>query len=256
VTVDPAQQSFLTTLDELQCWLREHRIAYAIIGSLAVAAYVDQGAGLDFNRPHSADTTQRMPDIDLIVPRDALAAVAEFTRAASTRTAFPVNVDTFAAQTDIDLRPHAATSYLTCRRLLLPVPTRLFVPRRVPLLGQQLTTIDPRVLLHTFGTIGGVIRKKDIPKIEALAAVITSGAAPSQFSERDCEVFSRYMQARKRQYPVYIAARRTWNEVLERLPPQARQVAKHRLTPVMKRALLHLNQTSDQRQRPTTGRSR
>jgi hypothetical protein len=120
---------------------------------------------------------------------------------------FPVKVETVDGYTDF--RPDAEYSYLTHRQLRFPVPTALFAPRKASLLGQEITTIDPRTLLHMFGTIGGVIRKKDVPKIVGLADAIKSGKAVSRFSERDCEVFSRYMVARKRQYPAFIATKRT-----------------------------------------------
>ena len=50
----------------------------------------------------------------------------------------------------IDFRPDAEYSYLTHRQLRFPVPTALFAPRKASFLGQEITTIDPRTLLHTF----------------------------------------------------------------------------------------------------------
>lgn len=124
------------------------------------------------------------------------------------------------------------------------MPTALFTPRKATLLGQEITTIDPRTLLHTFGTVGGVIRKKDVPKIVALADAIKSGKATSRFSERDCEVFSRYMIARKRRYPVFIASKRTWEGVLGVLPPKASQAIKHHILPGAQQAIRRLNRAA------------
>jgi hypothetical protein len=54
-------------------------------------------------------------------------------------------------------------------------------------------TIDPRVLLHTVGTIGGIVRRKDVSKIAALEGALESGAAASRFSEDDSALCSRAM---------------------------------------------------------------
>jgi hypothetical protein len=70
---------------------------------------------------------------------------------------------------------------------MFPVPSTLFRPRAACLLGRQIKTIDPRTLLHTFGTIGGVVRPKDVPKMIRLAEAIGGGRAVSRHTEQDCE---------------------------------------------------------------------
>jgi hypothetical protein len=240
VTADPEENRgrFLVELARVQAWLTSERIPFAIVGSLAVSAYTDQGRSIDFNRPGAYDRTQRMPDIDLLVPRDSAAKVRAYAEALGSQ-AFPVTIETIDAY--IDYRPGSDRSYLTHRRLQFPVPTELFEPRKATLLGQEITTLDPRTLLHTFGTVGGVIRKKDVPKIVGLAEAITSGRAVSRFRERDCEVFSRYMVARKRQYPVFIAAKRTWEGALEAMPKKAAQAIKHHILPAAHESMARLN---------------
>lgn len=235
-----ARRSFLAVLGGLERWLQEERIPYAIIGSLAVAAYVDEGRSIDFDRAHAYDATQRMPDIDLLVPRGDLEVVRRYS-AEVRRSGFPVDIDTGAAGGYVDFRPAAEHSYLTHRRLMFPVRTELFEPRRVALLARTITAIDPRVLLHTFGTIGGVVRQKDVPKIVALAEAVGSGTAPSRFTERDCEVFSRYLVARKRQHPTFIAAKGTWESVMDVLPPKAERAVKHHLVPATQRLVGRMN---------------
>jgi hypothetical protein len=84
--------------------------------------------------------------------------------------------------------------------------------------GVEITTIDPRVLLHTFGTIGGIIRRKDVPKITALAAALESGAAVSRFSEADCAAFARYTEERDLRYPRYRAFLRLVDRCWRRCP--------------------------------------
>jgi hypothetical protein len=83
------------------------------------------------------------------------------------------------------------------------------------------------VLLHTFGTIGGIIRRKDVPKITALAGALESGAAVSRFSEDDCAVFARYAEERDSRYPRYRAFVRLVDEMLEALPPAASSGARY-----------------------------
>jgi hypothetical protein len=243
-----ARRSFLAAVDRMEQWLNERRIPHALIGSLAVSAYVDEGRAADFDRPHAYNPTQRMPDIDLLVPRSKLDTVRRYADRVQ-RSDFPVNIDTGAAGGYIDFRPAAEHSYLTHRRLMLPVRSQLFEPRRAVLLGQEITTIDPRVLLHTFGTIGGVVRQKDVPKIVGLAEAIGSGKAPSRFTERDCEVFSRYLVARKRQYPTFIALKGTWEGVMDVLPPKAEGVVKHHLTPAAHHLMGRLNRAGGQAHR-------
>ena len=132
-------------------------------------------------------------------------------------------------------------SYLTHRRLRFPVPSDLFAPQPAWLEGVEITTIDPRVLLHTFGTIGGIVRRKDVPKITALAGALESGAAVSRFSEDDCAVFARYAEERDSRYPRYRAFVRLVDEMLEALPPAASSGVRYWLMPAAKRTLARLN---------------
>jgi hypothetical protein len=73
----------------------------------------------------------------------------------------PVGVDVSGAACFIDLRPGREMSYLTHRRLRFPVPTKLFTPCPARVAGTEIMAADPRVLLHTFGALGGIIRRKD-----------------------------------------------------------------------------------------------
>lgn len=242
----PPDRPFLDVLEGLEEWLENERIPYAILGSLAVSAYVDHGRSLDFDRPSAYDQTQRRPDIDLLIPRDCVPRVQSYSDSLL-HSDFPVKLETVDGY--IDYRPNAEQSYLTHRQLRFPVPSVLFEPRKASFLGQEITTVDPRTLLHLFGTIGGVIRKKDVPKITGLADAIASGKAVSRFNEQDCAVFSRYMAARKRQYPAFIAAKRTWEGVLDVLPPKAGGMLKHHLLPAAQQAIRYLNRDTGTRDR-------
>ncbi|GAA1663154.1 hypothetical protein GCM10009745_00990 [Kribbella yunnanensis] len=238
MTVDETREKFLIELDRIQTWLKNERVPFAVVGSLAVSAYTDQGASIDFNRPGAYDLAQRMPDVDLLIPRDQAAKVGAFAESLKNQP-FPVTIETINAY--IDYRPESERSYLTHRQLQFPVRSELFEPRQARLLGQELTTLDPRTMLHTFGTVGGVIRKKDVPKMVALAEAIKDGRAESRFSERDCEVFSQYMVARKRQYPVFIATKQAWEGALEAMPKKAAQAIKHHILPAAHQTMAKLN---------------
>ena len=234
------QERFLRELAAAELWLRAAGIPHAVVGSLACWAHAGYRVAPVFGRPEAFGAVQRCPDIDVLVPRAALDAVREYARAASSGP-FPVAIDSSGAACFIDLRPDSEQSYLTHRRLRYPVPSHLFAPQRAWLAGTEITTIDPRVLLHTFGTIGGIIRRKDVPKITALAGALESGAAVSRFSEDDCAVVARYAQERDSRYPQYRAFVQMVDEMLEALPPAASSGVKYWLMPTAKRTLARLN---------------
>jgi hypothetical protein len=218
-------RQYLDKLANLEQWLEDKQLPYALFGSLAASAYIDQGRSLDFNRPHAHEPTERVPDIDLLVPRASLERIKPYIDDVR-HSDFPVKIDTFWAESWIDLRPDAEYSYLTHREVRLPVRTELFSPCKAQLLGQEITTLDPRTLLGLYGTVG-VLRKQDVPRITGLIKAIASGAAPSRFTEQDCKVFDDFMHARKRRYPVFMASKRAWVGLLDTLPPPASRALKH-----------------------------
>jgi hypothetical protein len=113
------RQKFLAALARMDAWMDSNGIAYRVIGSLAVTAYIDEGRSLDFDRDGAADPTQRMPDVDLLVPRDRVALVKSY--AASARNAeLPIKLDTVAAEVYIDFRP--------ANKEVLPDPPQADVP--------------------------------------------------------------------------------------------------------------------------------
>jgi hypothetical protein len=176
----------------------------------------------------------------VLVPRSALSAVREYARAAR-NSPFPVEIDVSGAACFIDLRPDCEESYLTHRRLRFPVPSALFAPQPAWLAGIEITTIDSRVLLHTFGTIGGIVRRKDGPRVRALADALDSGVASSRFSADDCAVFARYAEERDSKYPRYRHVVQVVDELLEVLPPTASGGVKYWMMPTAKRTLERLN---------------
>ena len=217
--------SFLTCLAQLEHWLASEEIPHAVFGSVAATAWIDRGVSLDFDRPGARDPAERIPDIDLLVPRASLDRVKRYARAARCGE-FPVSIDTFWSECWIDFRPGSQFSYLTHRKVRLPVPTGLFTPSAVPLLGQEIAALDPRTLLHMYGAVG-VARRKDVPRIAALDAALASGALASRFTSQDCQAFVGFMAARRRRYPVFFAAKHAWVALLDALPPSASQALTH-----------------------------
>jgi hypothetical protein len=210
-----------------------------VIGSLACAAWTGQDSLARFIRPGGLSRTRRYPDIDVLVPRAAVAAVIRHARAA--RATFPVAVDVSGAACFIDLRPDNDVSYLTHRQLRYPVPSRLFTPCAAQAAGTGITALDPRVLLHTFGAIGGIVRRKDAVKVAALAGALETGAAVSLFTEQDCAAFAAFVAERDRRYPHYHGFVRLVDELLEAAPPGAANTVRSFVMPAAKATVAAMN---------------
>jgi len=236
----------------LEQWLARQQIPYAVFGSVAACAWVDQGLSLDFDRPGACNPAEGLPDIDVLVPRASIDAVRSYACAVR-RSEFPVSIDTFWAECWIDFIPGAECSYLTHRAVRLAVPTALFLPRTASLLGQDVTVLDPRTLLHLYGTVG-VIRRKDAPRITGVADALTSGAIASRFSDQDYRAFVRFMLARHRRYPLFFAAKHAWVMLLDGLPPGTAQALSHHVQLRANRVfrLVNRRRTEDGRRRVRT----
>lgn len=213
--------SFLACLAQLGEWLDAEQIPYAVFGSVAASAWLDQGAALDFNRPGARHPAESIPDIDLLVPRASLDWVQGYASTARTGS-FPVSIDTFWSECWIDFRPGEEFSYLTHRRIRIPVRTELLTATPAGLLGQQLAVVDPRTLLHLYGTVG-VARRKDAPRIAGLAEALADGTLTSRFTDLDGRAFGTFRRARTRRYPLFFAAKRAWVILSDALPPAVSQ---------------------------------
>jgi len=97
------RSSFLARLAGLEQWLANDQIPYAVFGSMAAAAWTDQGMSLDFDRPGARDPAERIPDIDLLVPRSSLDKVKRYARAARC-SEFPVRSGLNAGSTSARVR--------------------------------------------------------------------------------------------------------------------------------------------------------
>lgn len=196
-----SQALFLEKLECVQTWLADKNIEHRIIGSLATECFVESPGGLDFDRPGDAPH-QRIPDVDLLVPRADVPAIAEaktfFLNDVGIKVGFSVSEHIF------DLRPDEGESFLTFSdgrsqpidRPPLPVETSLFEPHRASLLGVPITTLDPSTLFHTYVTIGNRLRVRDTPRLIALGRHIMS-SGESRFGEKHFGAFHQFIAERK-----------------------------------------------------------
>lgn len=195
-----SQAQFLERLEHVQTWLVDNNIDHRIIGSLATECFVASAEGLNFDRPGDAEH-QRMPDIDLIVPRADAPVVA----AAQDHFLHDVGIKVgYSTSTHIfDFRPDEGESFLTYSngksqpldKPPMAVETSVFEPHKASFLGVPITTLDPNTLFHTYVTIGNRVRVKDTPRLLALARyIMTSG--DSRFGEKHFDAFHQFLAER------------------------------------------------------------
>ena len=210
----------------LEQWLVAAQIPYAVFGSVAAAAWIDQGTSLDFDRPGARHPVESIPDIDLLVPRASLDRVKRYARAAR-GSDFPVSIDTFWSECWIDFRPGSQLSYLTHREVRVPgaaLSCSLLLQRRC---------WDSRSLCSTRGrcctctTPSALTRRKDAPRITALTEALATGTLASRFTGQEYQAFGSFMLARRRRYPLFSAAKRAWVMFTDALPPRASQALTH-----------------------------
>lgn len=219
LSTEEAKRRYVQKLAEAQAWLRSEGIEYRILGSVATSAYLDESGtcSLDFSRHGARGSYQRMPDIDMVVPMKDYLRVKTYRDQLESDTEFPIGIEILPSVCHFDFRPDEETSFITHRDLFTPFPTQLFEPATVEFLGQPLVTVDPRVLLHTYVTLGGMLRDKDWPRALQLGRLIRDCGA-SQFSEAEMMPFHTFLSDRSRIYPSYQRYRIVANWVRYRVP--------------------------------------
>ena len=231
VALPDLQEPFLERVNDAQDWLERQGIEYRFVGSLATSAYLDAGTkSLDLNRQDAYTRDQRVPDLDLLVPKDALSVVKAYGEELMRDEDCPVNVDLYIASCYIDFQPDAEDSFLTHKKLRVPVNNKLFAPTEQTVLGQPIITVDARTLFHTYVTAGGMLRDKDMPKIMGLARTIRDSEI-SQHAESEYSPFHDFIAARQEAYPLFLATKRGWEFTLSHLPKTARRAAVHYVIP-------------------------
>lgn len=199
LTAPQRKEAFLETLANVQEELDGKGIDYRVIGSLASHAYLDSPSTeitpLNYDRPGAACPDQKVPDIDLIVPRADLVEARKIRTKALTGIQ-PVKVGVAIPTTDIDFRPGESESFLTHKDITLPVDSDLFrVQEDVSLEGVPIKTMPIDTLAHTYGTFVGRVRQKDMPIIKEL---IRKSDGPPDPRTR---VFHEFQRQRRKRSP-------------------------------------------------------
>jgi len=164
------QQPFIEKVVEVEDWFAQHDIEHRVIGSLATSAYL--GTPVNFNRPPSSHPEERVPDIDVIVPRKALPAVREY-REQLLESEFPISLGLSFPSRFVDMRPNEASSYLTGHKHNFEVPSETFQPVTKELMGVDIMVPTVDTLYYTHLMVG-LIRKKDQAKVADLKNMVAA----------------------------------------------------------------------------------
>lgn len=166
------QEQFSEKLTEVQEWLQDRSIPYSVIGSVATAAHIDPEANwaLNFHRPHATTPQERIPDIDLVVPRSSLAALRAY-RETQLASDHPVSIGLSFPSRFIDMRPDESTSYLTSGKQRFPVKTETLKPQIETVLGRDVSVPDVTTLYYIHHMVGAM-RPSDKIKVVALEGSI------------------------------------------------------------------------------------
>jgi len=218
--VPARSQQFYETLGAVQGELESSGVDFRVLGSVAAHAWLRDGpygaaTALDFDRPGAHTPDQRVPDIDLLLPREAVKRGQEL-RTEYLRRELPVKLGVAIGVNVFDFRPDQPTSYLTHKQMANGFATSTFAARTVQLGGVNVRTLDPNALHHTFVTTGGLLRAKDWPLAKGLAELAAGERA--QHDEK-FGVFHHFIQERDQRYPA------------ERRSSAVREVAKRHLPP-------------------------
>lgn len=177
--------------------LAQEGIDYRILGSVGVAATLDETAV----GPYTLDTSRktdipvkRYPDLDILVPRSQLAKTIRVQGRLIDDPEAPVHLGIANNFETFDFRPGEETSYLRYKNVKVPVKTEIFDPVDAEYHGVKVVTVDPRTLLHTFVTIGGGLRDKDIRPARLLTRQAKDG---SGHDEADYKGFHEFIKQRR-----------------------------------------------------------
>lgn len=210
---------FLARLNEVQTWLKAQGIIYRILGSVASSTFIDgpNRTSLDFSRKGAYSPHQRLQDLDVLIPKNALRLVRPYQQELARDLRSPFNLELLSGSCHFDFRPFDMTSNITHRSLLTPIPTPFFDPVETQLLGCPVLTIDPLTLFHTYVTMGAILRDKDWPVAHGLAKRIARDGI-SKYSEPDFAAFHAFISERKRHYRGYVISRQASNWIAARIP--------------------------------------
>lgn len=195
------KEAYLEKLDEVQDRFEREGIESRVIGSLAVHGHLATAGvefrELDFDRPGSYTADQRVPDIDLIVPREHLETSSRIrTEALSGKQ--PVKLGLAIPTSTIDYRPYSDVSELQCKDISVEFPSQLFDVHEVEYHGHAIRTLGATALLHTFVTAGGIARHKDLAMMREMIKL--SNSEPDRQHDQ-YDPFHNFISQRNHKYP-------------------------------------------------------
>jgi hypothetical protein len=218
------KSEFLQKLNQVQSVLDEEKIPNRLLGGIAVASYLNTNLSrTDFDRKNIFTKDQRIPDIDLLVPRLQIQKAQNICGPIMNDSQFPVRVEFASGIEHMDFRPQEEYSYLFHKSLSVEIPTILFKPVTRNVAGIDITTVDPLTLFHTFGVWGGILREKDWKQLVPLRRAIENDL-PTDFSEEDFDGFHKFLKQRHEEYPMYAFTRRVGTEIGKLLPDSVENV--------------------------------
>jgi|SRR6266550_2112619 len=215
------RRKFVECLEKTQAWLLGEGIDYRIVGSVAVSAYTNSES--NFNRPYAFADHQRIPDIDLITPRDRVPDTRRY-HTELLKTDFPVFLGIVPAIAEVDFRPDEQYSYLRHKKLTVPIKTQVFDAQQVKFDDAEVTTVNPVTLRGLYENGAWLGKQKDKAARASLTEVIE---AEYSYDPADYAAFQEYIAKRKQQYPGFLLGKLAVEKTLAALPPLLASVIRH-----------------------------
>lgn len=214
-TEKATEEAYFEAVDYVHHELDARDIDFRVVGSLASHALIRSAGGepspLRFQRPYAIEASQALPDIDIIVPRENYGDLKQM-REELAEAEISVSLGLAASRTEIDFRPGEDASYLTHGETQFRVSNEVMQPQYLPVGTTWVRTLSLDTHLHTYGTFGGLIRRKDLATVKALDSF--SGKIPHS----DLQPFHDFSKHRKANITPTERRVRLANHLAERSP--------------------------------------
>jgi hypothetical protein len=210
-------------------WLDRLGVEYRALGSSATASHLGEGylESIDLERTSLTRRAALRPDLDVVVPIRDYPSVTSAWRRECDRRQPAIDIEFLPSVCHFDFQPTADSSFLIHREHRVRFETRLFAAVITNVGGQDIVTLDPRVLLHTYVVLGGMLRSKDWAGALGLARLIRDHPERTQFTESDLRSFHQFLASRTMMYPSYRRYRSVANYLRTRIPESLHQELVH-----------------------------